>query len=254
MQLTAENYFSTKNKYLTSSRLKDYRFDPWYFYRKHVAGEIIEDLTPSMRIGKAVDVWLTRGKDSFQAQFKAVDRRNLKNPPKTYTELTPSEWDRVFSIASTVEEKTVYKEIQERNYTKQHILTVEKKLGLFKGLAGIPDWYRIREDKVAEIIDLKTSSSVDPDKFRWACKDFSYFVQAAFYQILLTTIHPEIKSCVTYILAVENDDTTNRVKLFLLDQKMIDLEKDTINGLIEEIAEIKEFKPVDIAFKDAIEI
>ena len=149
MKLTRQNYFTPENKYLSSSKLKEFILDPYFFYRKHVLGEIDKHLTPSMLIGKAVDCWLTRNKAAFYREFTrgALKKDNpdkfAKNKDEERFVLTPATYDKVVSMCKTMENISVYKDILARDFTSQAILKIDEPTGLFEGLAGIPDWFKI---------------------------------------------------------------------------------------------------------------
>ena len=75
MKLTHNNYFTTENNYLSNSKIRDFLKDPDYFYKRHVTGEITFEPTPSMKIGSAVDLYLTGSPAAFR---KAYQEKVLK--------------------------------------------------------------------------------------------------------------------------------------------------------------------------------
>ncbi len=236
---------------ISPSLLKDYIKDPYYMYRKNILKEIKFKETPAMLVGSMVDCYLTEGFEPFVEQYKAVDRRNLKNPPVGYTEVPKGDYDKAVRIASAVVGTEVYKKIIDDKYIAQDYLKFPYECGIFENLSGRPDWYKIK-DGVCSIIDLKTTKSVLPEKFQWEIKDYEYYLQLCFYGILLKKLHPEIKSIKHYILAVENVDP-NRVKLYELKHEEMFGQELRISGLLEEIKNIKEYKPARVSF-DNVEL
>lgn len=262
MKLTKNNYFTPKNDYLTCSKLKDFILSPDYFYKKHILNEIEFEQTPSMRIGSAVDCWLTSSLISFHKNYVKVERRNLKEPPKDYTELTPAEYEKVEAICHAVEATSVYKSIHNKKngFKAQKILTMDfapemRNNNEFPGCAGIPDFYRISDDgKIATIIDLKTTSDILEKKFIWTVQDFGYYFQQAMYQILLEEKYPQIIEWESFILAVENDNILNRVRLFELSQPEIELEKMRVRDLIKYVCNYDFSKKEDVTWESAIKL
>jgi len=250
MKLTRANYFTPKNKYLTSSKLRDYQFDPYYFYRKHVLHDIVEEQTSSMRVGAGVDCWLTLGKKKFDKEYVMAERRNLKNPPKKVTELTLSEWKTVEACCKEVERLEVYQDIIRSKPFTQKIIQCSYKIGKFDGLAGIPDWFIERGDGF-DIIDLKTTSSLD--KFSYTARDLNYEFQQAFYQNLIQfytgtlLTNPIFRS---YLLVIETDPIFPRAGWLLMDQKGIEQVKATISFLLDCIGK-GDYSQKQITWNDA---
>jgi hypothetical protein len=249
-KLTDKNYFTDANNHLSASKIKDYLKSPYYFYRKHILKTIPRHQTPSMVIGSGVDCWLTRSKASFSKKFKAVERRNLKEPPKDYTEITFDQLETITNISQSVLVTSAYKKIKKLKFKSQEILTFDGEFGKhFDGLCGIPDWYHISPDGTeAVIVDLKTTSNLD--KFSWQVKDFDYYLQLAFYGMLLEGKYEKIESIDYYILAAETDEPY-RVKLFSLDDKKIKFEYDHLRTILNEISNKEEYKPEDTSFEYA---
>jgi hypothetical protein len=254
MRLTKATYFTKDNHYLSSSKLKDYMNDPYYFYRKHVLHEIEPDKTPSMRIGSAVDSYLTGSRARFKKEYVATERRNLKTPPEGITELTMSEYNTAVAIIGAVSRTTIYKEIK-RDYKSQVIFSIKRPIGLFCGLAGIPDWFKVVDNK-GIIIDLKTTSNVSRGKFYYQALDMGYYFQQAVYQMLLEEKYPQVSSIKSYILAVSNTGDPYKVALFELDDQAIGLYKTRVTDLIKEISNLKaeDYKPQDLTWNQTIQL
>ena len=254
MKLTSKNYYTTKNNYLTSSKLKDYLKDPYYFYQKHITHEITEILdTPSVRIGQAADCYLTRGasvfNNTFQQKVTKKENPDLFEYQKTVPDnlLTQAEYERAIGIIDAVKSTTLYKDIK-KNFKAQQILQHDMPLGLLKGIAGMLDWLRIDGER-AMIIDLKTTSDASEKKFRYQMLDLNYYLQQAVYQMLVHLNYPEIKECKSYILAVENNGPVYGMNIFEIDQAVIDLEKSFVSSLIQKIT-LEEFKPKNLTWND----
>ncbi len=247
MKLNKKNYFTVENKYISNSKIGDWFKDINYFYKKHVLGTITQKQTDAMLIGSAVDVWLTEGANIFHSKYKAVTRRNLKNPPEGVTELTMSVYKNVEALCKRVQKLSIYKELQK--FKTQEILQMDMDLGLFKGICGIPDWFLIDGD-TAIIVDLKTAKDINKRKYFWHCIDYGYFRQQAMYQMLIQHNYPEVKECISYHLVVGKDYQTLPVALYQLDQKMVDEETTNIKLNLIDIKTEKEFKQKDISFSE----
>jgi hypothetical protein len=254
MTLTKDNYFSIENKFISNSRIGDFLKDKHYFYQKHITGEIENKKTTPMLIGSACDRWLTAGKDTFLKEYIAVSRRNLKSPPVGIIELTPAQYEEVIAICESVERQDAFKELAD--HKKQQILTMPMELGLFEGIAGIPDWFKI-DGKTAVITDLKTAERVDsPIKYYYHCLDYFYFRQAAFYKILLRYTFKEVEKITFRHLTVQKDvDQIHKVYTFILDDERISMEEENLmSNLLPMIAKEKDFLPSNVGWSEAIVI
>ena len=114
------NYFTTKNKYISNSRIGDFLKDKNYFYKKHITGEIENKKTPAMEIGSAVDCWLTQGKEIFKKNYKMVVRKNSKNPPADYIELNETNYNNICNMCEKVEKQKAFQDL--KDYKTQVIL------------------------------------------------------------------------------------------------------------------------------------
>jgi len=251
MRLTKANYHSINNRYLTASRLKDYIKDPYYFYRKHISGDLVEGATASMLIGSMVDSCITESSAKFLKKYKPVDRRNLKNPPKGYIEVSRSEYETALEIIDVLKNTSLYKDLKKDKFIGQKMVVRDMAIGqYFIGLAGTVDLHRYYPDtKQLVIIDLKTTVSVDDNKFRYIAEDLNYYLQLALYGDLLSQYYGNVEKVDTYIWAAENKEPY-RTKLFKLNPAILELEHAHIAGLIEDIKNIKEYKKQDLSWDD----
>ena len=251
--LTKENYFSIENKYISNSRISDWLKDKHYFYQKHITGDIENKKTIPMLIGSACDCWLTDSRKAFELQYNVVARRNLKNPPSDVIEITQSQYDEIVGICESVERQDAYKAMKGHN--TQEILTMPMELGLFEGLAGIPDWFSVQGSK-ATITDLKTAEQAKSSvKYHYHCLDYGYYRQMAVYDLLIRH-NFKVKEIEHRHLVVEKDsDGVNKVYTFILDAERIEMEKEFI--LLDILPAIKsetEFAPSNVKWSDAVVI
>ena len=254
MKLTHKNYFTLENQYLSSSKLKDFRKDPFYFYSKNVKGKIKFKPTTSMKVGSAVDAYLTGSPQRFNKEFKEVSKCNNK-VKHDYVELNTKEYATTKRIINAVKKTSIFKSIKNDKYISQKILQVQEPIGIFKGIAGIPDWFKILDDECI-IIDLKTTAKISTNAFRYAAHSLGYYFQQAMYQRLIKMLYPHVERFESYILAVENDDTFNRVKLFHLDQEEIGICATEIDELLIKIRGLNnnDFTPTDVSWDDVEEL
>jgi hypothetical protein len=250
MQLTHELYHTIKNRYLTRSRIGDYNKCPRYFYDRHVTGEKEQKDKDCFKIGSAVDAWLTRGKEAFMREFVAVERRNLKNPPKDYTELTPAQFEEIVSMCEVIERQPAFHDLSD--HKAQQIITWDTPVGEhFIGLAAMPDWI-IFDDDTCIITDLKTSTNTSKEKYHYKCEDFGYYNQFALMQLIIEKTRPEIKDFTFRHLIIDKDPDVNTPHAFYLDNERINHAKRELTGLtLPRIAKDTEFLPKLVSWDDA---
>lgn len=255
MKLTKNNYY-TVNPYLTNSKITDWLKDKNYFYRKHVLGEIVSEPTDAMIIGSATDCWLTESEEKFRKLYVPVARRNLKNPPKGHTEVSQTMFEQIEAMSRRVEDTTFYKEVKRKKFTSQKILQYDVDLGKhFKGIAGIPDWFKVdKKKKQAVIVDLKTASSIDPYKYHFHCEEYGYYRQQAMYRILLRKLYGVVKIENYHLVIGKDSDKIYSVEAFRMGDERLNEEEKLIKSTLEEIAQETEFAPKDVSFNTAIEI
>lgn len=250
MKLTQTNYYTNTNRYLSNSKISDYLKSKKFFYKKHVIGGEENKETPALIIGKAVDLWLTKGRQHFEQGYIRVARKSSKIDPKLI-QLTEREYDEVVGICEAVEKTSAYQKL--RGYKKQQILQYDFKVemgkesnDIFKGLCGIPDFYKIDKEGHCIIIDLKTSRTIDKKKYYYHALEFGYFRQQAMYQKLLRELRPEIKTIESRHLVVEKDpDGIYKVKTFKLKQSEIDTEYDKLIDIVLDIRREKKWEDED---------
>jgi hypothetical protein len=214
------NYFEINNGGLSQSRIKDYLICPNYFYRKNISGELKKEFKKAFQIGDAVDGLLTR---STEIDNYAVceEKRTTKAGKAEAAELefagktviSRTDYDTIVEIADAVAKTDAYKQVLQ-TYTFQEILEVPMELGEhFNCLYGKPDAYKINEDGVCDLLDLKSTITVDERKYFYKFFSFGYNKQLWFYSYLLKSKYPQIKSFRYWHLAVEKTEPYN-VKLF----------------------------------------
>jgi len=248
MNLTHENYHTLESRYLTGSRIKDFLKCKQYFYQLHISGERKSKKTEALIIGSAVDVWLTRGENAFKREYLSVARRNVKNPPVGYTELTNSQFDEVVSLCTVLERQPAFEEL--KNHIAQAIIKYDESMGEhFCGLSFMPDWYKIEGD-VCIITDLKTTANGSEKKYFWHCVDYKYFEQMAVATLIFRKTNPEIKEFVYRHLVVEKDvGGVPMPYTYFLDNNRVEVCANIIkNEVIPMIASEKEFMPKEVSW------
>jgi len=250
-KLTQRNYFTTKNQYLSNSKLKDYAKDKHYFYQKHVLGNIEQKKTDALFIGSAVDCWLTSGEKKFREKYYIVSRRTTNSPDYEF-QLNQTMYDSVEKMCRKIESQTAYTQL--RGFKAQQILQVDRKIGIFEGLCGIPDWFKVKDDHCI-IVDLKTAENALQTKYHYKCLEYGYYQQQAMYRILVQANYPEVKIFEHRHLVVEKDpDGINNVFVYKLSEARVLEEVDEIEKLLLEIAEEKKFLPRNVSWDDVITI
>jgi hypothetical protein len=259
MVLNHDNYHSLENRYLTNSRIGDFLKCKRFFYDRHIAGTKEQKDKDCFKVGAAVDAWLTRGKEAFMSEFVAVARRNVKNPPEGYTELTQAQFDEVVSICEVAERQPAYQDLA--SHKAQEIIHCDLPIGYhFIGLAAIPDWICF-DDETVIITDLKTTDKRSVEerdgdegqfKYHYKCVALGYYMQFAVMWAILERTRPEIKNFVFRHLVIDKDPDVNTPYVFYLDTERVELFKRALlSRIILEIAAEKDFAPKIVTWQDA---
>ena len=256
-KLNKKNYYTIKNRYLSNSKISDYLKDPEYFKEKHIDGTWEKpELTDALIIGSAVDMWLTEGKMKFKSTYYEVSRRNKNDNKIPYEyQLNPTMYKNIERMCSKVRKKTIFKQL--RGFNKQEIISCKMDIGKhFTGLCGIPDWFKLSDDETyCVIVDLKTAKTVNETKYHYHCLDYGYYRQQAVYQIILSANNPFIQNFASYHVVVEKDtDKIFNVRVFRLNQKRIEFEKQFVMDIVDKIKNDKNFKSPECSFDSASEI
>lgn len=230
MKLTKKNYFSAKNTFLSSHKIKDYLLSPQYFKAKHIDKTLVEEPTDAMHIGSMTEMLIEN--DGFKKLCKiynVVARRDKKiDDPRI--QVTETMFMEANNLASAIKSTQAFNEL--KGFKKQVILTSKT-----ENLCGMIDYLKITDDGKAIIVDLKTSRTVDERKYWYQAEDLGYFIQAACYVRLVKENYLDIDDVSFYHLTVEKDAKgINKVKVFLFPYKKI---SDTIHEILVIIDEIE---------------
>ena len=162
-------YYTKENKYLSSSKIKAWLKGKEYFKKLYISHEIESPVTDALIIGSACDCWLTRSERTFRKTYHLVSRRTSDSPDYEF-QLNQTMMEKIDAICHAVVRTQAYKDIRKQKYKSQKILLKPiKGLGRWKGVAGIPDWYKIKDDGTCVIIDLKTTQDASPKKYFFFC-------------------------------------------------------------------------------------
>lgn len=247
--LTKKDYFTPKNNYLSSSKLKWYDKDKHLFKKYFIDGEHRGGMTDPMIFGSAVDTWLTEGKAKFEKDYIFVSRRNRKSATPWEYQLTESMYNEITDMCEVVERQTLYKEL--KDFDTQLLLTHDMPIGEhFKGLCGMLDFY-----KDGVIVDLKTmNSTTHPSAYHYKCLDFGYYRQMAMYSLLVEKNY-DVSNVECYHMVVQRDgDGIFPVYFYKFSEDRMEEAKQEIDGLITDLKKEKDFALRDTAWKDYVEI
>jgi hypothetical protein len=246
--ITPDNYYSVNNKGLSQSKCKDYEIDPNFFYRKHISGELEKEPKKSFEIGAAVDDILTQINTLNNYAVFESDRRT-KTGKQEYqdlidagkTPLSRADYDKIVDLADAVVKTSAYTEIS-KDYVFQEIVQIPAQLGPnFDCYYGKPDAYRIK-DGVCDLLDIKTTQSVNAKKYFYQAMGFGYMKQLWFYSLLLESKYPKIKSFRYWHLAVDKKEPY-LVQLFSIPKHFVDEAgfefQQTIDRLIADTTYLK---------------
>ena len=251
-KLSQDNYYTKQNKYLSNSKISDFLKDKCYFKDLHLDNTKSKEVTDAMIVGKAVDCWLTSGVNEFVSKYTLVDRSSKKDDEYEYR-LNESMHEQITGICRAVEATDAYKDIIDKKYKSQQIFSIDMELGNFKGLCGIPDWYRIDKSRTCFIIDLKTTADADPKKYYYHCKEYGYFRQAAMYRRLIRGKYKNIKEFINLHLVVEKGEI-NHVFAYELDNAEVVEAGEYLHEIIEQIKEEKDFLSPNPKWEERITI
>lgn len=253
MQLTQQNYFTKDNKYLSNSKVSDWLKDKKFFYEKHITGERVTPVTDAMVIGSAVDDWLTLSKETFKRNYTVVTRRSRKSDTPWRYQLTNTMYKQIENMCANVEASPALKRLRDDEYISQEILQIDLGLNHFKGLCGIPDWYKI-DGGLCVIVDLKTAQTVEPIKYHYKCLDLGYYRQQAFYQVLLQKKYSVTEFESRHLVVEKDSDNINHARTFILDQERIEQEKESLFKIFDDIKKERDFHRTTASWSDAIVI
>jgi hypothetical protein len=251
MQLNHDNYHSLENRYLTRSRVMDYLKCPRFFYQLHIEGSKKRKEKDVWNIGSAVDAWVTKSKAEFMSKFVLVARRNRKNPPKDYTELTQAQWDTAVEICEVLQDQPAIKDLASHN--SQDIIHIDMPIGEhFVGLSAIPDWYII-DDTTCIITDLKTANKPhDKRSYHYTCMDLGYYKQFAIETIIFKKLYPHLTDFVYRHVGCDKDDDVKRPFIYYVNNECVEIEeRKLIREIIPMIAAETAFLPKMITWDTA---
>lgn len=245
LKLTHANYFTKKNKYISSSKLGTFIKDKSLYKRRYIKWEK-QDITDALIIGSAVDCLLTGSLAKFSKDFVMVERRSTKSED-TRMQINESMLRKITGIVNSVKRQEIWKELKQPRWKKQTILTNDE-----LGICGMLDFLLIQEDH-AIIVDLKTANNIDSKRYYWHCYDYNYYLQMAFYKTLVLKNFPEVKRVDCYHLAVEKDpEELYNCALFQFEKSLVENEMVHMLIELENLRNEKEFKPKSISWKDKI--
>ena len=250
LKLTSTNYFDKGTKALSNSKIKDFATCPRYFYNKHITCTIQDEEKDAFIFGGIVDRLLSG--EEFSKHYEVADgirtaKRKAEAQDKGVHLLSKTEYDEILNVSIAVEETEAFKHIKQ-NAVMQDILQIPMEINEhFDSLAGRPDfWWKNGE--ICYIVDLKTSTTVDPKKYFYQATGFHYDQQLAMYKLLLGKLHPEIKHFLCYNLVVAKQKNIYGVELFQYPAEIITQAENKLVELIDKISHEKEYKKYNPTF------
>jgi len=221
------NYFEDER--LSQSKLKDYFHCSNLYKARHIDHSIGYEETDALIIGRAVDVYITEGEESFFEQFEIVDRRK-KNTSESKIQLNNSMWDIAQKMIGKIQLQPVM------TMFKKCDTQVELYDNEFKAKI---DYLHISKTGTCTIADLKTIA--DTDKMYRQIEEFGYFFQLAFYKFLIKKINPKVKRFNCYIVAV---DKTMKTKfcVYKVAPKHLAVEERKIAAILKHMKHNQKFE------------
>lgn len=256
--ITQSQYFDLNNRVLSRSKIMDYMKCPNYFYRKHIKGDVVKEEKKAFTIGSAVDELLTTINNMSKYFVASADGRTKEGKEQRQfaeeaglTVSSEDEYNTILGLANAIEATTAWQDLKKKGEF-QALVSMDIKIGEhFDHLAGLPDHLLIEGD-TCFISDLKTSMTIDKNKYYCHCKEYGYFLQAALYRFIIGINHPEIKKFVNQHIVVEKAKDLWRVQCFELPQEEVDKAMAVIKETIVAIENDKDFKKKDATWGDSI--
>ena len=257
--ITDKNYYDVNNKGLSQSKIKRYEQDPNYMYRSYISGELEKKDTKAFLVGREVDSILTEMDKaqntvlSIYPDFRKKEAREWKVDQEFAgkTVVTNKEYEQIMATAIAVQSTSIWKEI-EKDYTMQEVIQIPQELGEhFDCLYGKLDAYKIDEEGICDLTDLKTSITVNQRQFFYKAKDLGYFKQLWMYSYLLMKKYPQINGFRYWFVVAEKSEPY-RVALFRVDNALVENCEDDMLRLISDISQRIDWSKPDVKWSDAI--
>lgn len=264
MKLTASNYYTSKNKYLTNSGCSLFDRDKEAFYKRYILGEKEKCNSTALTVGKAFDLLITGSEEDFNNCYELKTLK--KDNPELFLEqkttqkklLNNTEYNDILGMYNSlklVDKGVLLEELQSMD--SQTILQQDSKISKqFVGLAGIPDFVRI-ENNTCYLYDLKTTRPFSPPKsysiteeeslqtqYFFKCLNYGYFRQLAMYRMLLKLKYPNITEFVMKHIVCEKANGLNYpVHVFNFSNELIDVHLQKLKLIVSQIRVEKDYRP-----------
>lgn len=262
MKLTIDNYHTYENKAISNTKVNTFLLSKELYYMKYISGELPEEITQSMFLGKLVDKTIENGSiEWFKNNYFLAVRK--KDDPKEFAKqkamdpdfiVTPDIYKRVIRMTDRIFRSPFFKLYKEQKAQFQVPLSMEKDN---IDICGMIDVLTIDKDTMY-IDDLKTSrSSAMRNKIAWAyhCQDMGYLRQLAVYGALAQEIHPEIAKVVYRHFVIGSSKSENfPIKLFVIPNELIEGQMDEFMKIAKEITEEQDWIDKLPGWEDAEEL
>lgn len=247
LPLTHDNYYTAFNTAVSNSKVGTFLVSPEYFFRKYIAHEVEDEMTPSMKVGRMVDSLISGEPISFRTKcLKSEDpvafEENKTMHPDTF--VTEDNIRVAKGLTNAIMKEPFFDELVQNGVQLQKILQ-----GYCEGVevCGMADFYTDAVDiDTVFIDDVKTSNPHSVSSVKaWArhCKDFGYFRQLAHYQeMAMEEVRKQKRGRPTrfvcrHIVATKVNDYVYKITLFVISPAVLR-------------AAYKEFKEAVVAMKN----
>ena len=237
-----KKYYNSDYKRVSQSLLKTFIKSRELYKQKYIDKTIVQKTSDAMILGSAVECYCSDGRGEFLKQYT---KRVLKgDDPELYAmQKDPncplsimSETN--FNKAIAMGEKLL--SLPDMQFLLKNALRHTILEGDHNGLPliGELDFIYIDDDNdKAIIVDLKTSQSADKHKFNWSAVDYGYYLQAAFYRMLLRQNYPgKYKNFEYYLLVIDKEIVPN-VAIYQVADYELDVQEEFILEQLDLLAE-----------------
>ena len=257
--LTEQNYYSPENDWISNSKVSDFLRSKRYFYEKHIEHSIADEDTPSMMLGRMVDLIFSAGSvAALEGAYKIKDARGEKQVEGGPVPVTLEKWNQAIEMGLTLITSNWYSfyhtpglEVDFQKILTGYVQDGKKKIGV----CGKTDMFAIdHANKVIYIDDLKTAALGairNSTTWFWHCHEFGYFRQLWHYKNMAAALYPEYKVITRHAVLSSGKDGVYKTKLFIIPEHLLREPGKQFTATVKAIAKEKKFADPAIGWENA---
>ena len=261
MELTKENYYTRENTAISNTKVNTFLLSKELYYMKYITGELPDEVTPLMLLGKLVDQTVEHGSvEWFKNNYTLAVRK--KDDPDEFAKQKTMNPDRILSLdfyakvirmTDRIFRSPFFKEYGDKSQFQVPMIMKKEDINI----CGMLDILTVDKDTMY-IDDLKTSRSSamrNATSWAWHCQDMGYLRQLAVYGKLAEEQYPEIKNVVYRHFVISNSKSENfPIKLFVIPNELIEGKFDEFMDVAKQIVTEKDWIDTLPSWEDAEEL